>query len=103
MILRYGALDPLINIINNAKNELVLQHGTWALSNLCRGRPPPKFDAVSRAIPIFSYVIQKTETTETLADAAWAMTFMTDGKDERIEMVVNTGIIPSLVKHIEYI
>lgn len=43
MILKANGLDPLIKIITTTNNKNTIKHGTWALSNLCRGRPLPDF------------------------------------------------------------
>jgi importin subunit alpha-1 len=54
MILKCGGLDPLLHIISTSNNKSTIKHGTWALSNLCRGRPLPKFELVKKAIPVLA-------------------------------------------------
>jgi hypothetical protein len=101
MILKLGGLEPLLIIIDTAKNKNTIKHGTWALSNLCRGRPLPDFEAVKRSIPTLSKVIQEEVDAEVLTDAAWAMSYLSDGDEHRINMVIQTGIVPALVKHLD--
>ncbi|KRX01871.1 Armadillo-type fold [Pseudocohnilembus persalinus] len=97
MILRSGGLQPLIAIIQNATTKAAIKHGTWALSNLCRGRPLPKFQLVKDALPILAQVLMRTTEAEILGDAAWALSYLSDGDESRIDMVIQTGIIPTLI------
>lgn len=76
MILKAGGLDPMIKLLKNTTNRHTIKHGTWALSNLCRGRPFPKFDLVKNAIPPLAQVIKEEEDPEILTDAAWAMSYL---------------------------
>jgi len=101
MILKLGGLDPLLYIIDNSKNKNTIKHGTWAVSNLCRGRPLPDFDLVKKAIPTLSRVMQEEVDPEVLTDAAWAISYLSDGDENRIDMVIQTGIVPALVKHLD--
>ena len=41
MILKCNGLKPLVNILLNTQDKNIIKDGSWALSNLCRGLPPP--------------------------------------------------------------
>jgi hypothetical protein len=100
-ILEWGGLEPILNLIKNGATNAIIKHGTWAISNLCRGRPKPNSYFIDVAIPTFAAVIQTEHDAETLTDACWAMSYLSDGDDNQIKKVVDTGIIPSLVKHLD--
>jgi importin subunit alpha-1 len=59
MILKNKGLPPLILLVQGATNRNTIKHGTWAISNLCRGRPLPDFNLVKEAIPIICKVIME--------------------------------------------
>lgn len=97
MILKCGGLDPLIAVLHKTTNKTTIKHGTWAVSNLCRGRPLPKFEFVKNSIPVLGKVIQESTDTEVLTDAAWALSYLSDGDDNRIDMVIKAGVIAPMV------
>eukprot|EP00051_Salpingoeca_urceolata_P021194 m.327763 g.327763 ORF g.327763 m.327763 type:complete len:496 (+) comp19749_c0_seq2:132-1619(+) len=93
-LLQAGCLPALLGILERvgrtAKLSL-MRNCTWAVSNLCRGRqPPPDFDAVRVAIPVCARLIFATDD-EVVGDACWALSYMSDGPNEQIQAVIDSG------------
>lgn len=42
-VIRNGGIPNLIYATSNVKSMDLIQPGAWALSNLCRGTPPPNY------------------------------------------------------------
>jgi len=99
-----GAIDPLIKIMEEALSTRDLQsirEGNWALSSLCRKKPLPPYEEIKAALPIFVKVIMSEEAADTLKDALWSLVNLSNGDEVRIQQVIDTGVVPSLVKLIE--
>jgi importin subunit alpha-1 len=97
-ILSENALQPLLLNITQASSISVLRNCTWALSNFCRGKPQPEVEKLREAIPILSQLIIHEYDLEAMVDATWAFSYLSDGDDRRIQLIIDAGLVPALIK-----
>jgi len=101
-VITSGALKPLLNSCAPQSQPTVsmLRNATWAISNLCRGKPQPDFNMVVHCIPCLNYLLQSSDE-EVLTDACWAVSYLTDDNtstNAKIQAVIDGGIAPKVVK-----
>ena len=89
---------PFVSLMNIAApaSKSLLQNVVWALSNLCRGKPQPDLSLVAPAIPHLSSLLV-SDNSNCLMDAVWALSYLSDGGDDRIQAVMNGGTADRLV------
>ncbi len=91
-------LTTLVAEMNSGYHNFDLaKNTTWAVSNLCRGKPSPPWEQVAVALPILAQLIQEDEE-DLVGEAAWAIAYMLDDSSRALEDVIRVGIVPRLVQ-----
>ncbi|MBA0764094.1 hypothetical protein Gotri_013465, partial [Gossypium trilobum] len=114
LVLGNGALMPLLAQLNERSKLSMLRNATWTLSNFCRGKPPTPFEqveiveasvdiiiievfTVKPALPVLRELIYLNDE-EVLTDACWALSYLSDGPNDKIQAVIEAGVCPRLVE-----
>jgi importin subunit alpha-6/7 len=75
-----------------------LRNASWTLSNLCRGKIPPEYKLIERAIPALVKVLIENDNVEILIDVCWALSYLSDSGEDRVMKMLEYPIIPRLIK-----
>ncbi|CAN1352962.1 Importin subunit alpha-1b [Linum perenne] len=97
LVLGNAALMPLLAQFSDQAKLSMLRNATWTLSNFCRGKPQPSFDQTKPALPVLERLIHSNDE-EVLTDACWALSYLSDGTNDKIQAVIEIGVCPRLVE-----
>lgn len=97
LVLGSGGLFPLLQQLNEHAKLSMLRNATWTLSNFCRGKPQPNFEQVKPALSALQRLIH-SQDEEVLTDACWALSYLSDGTNDKIQSVIESGVFPRLVE-----
>lgn len=97
LVLQSGGLNPIMRLLDDTTKATLMRNATWTLSNLCRGKPPPPLEWVTPALPTFATLLCSSDM-EVLTDASWALSYLSDGSNDRIQVVIQSGVCQRLVE-----
>lgn len=97
LVLGHGALVSLLSQLNENAKLSMLRNATWTLSNFCRGKPQPPFEQVRPALPALQHLVYSNDE-EVLTDACWALSYLSDGTNDKIQAVIEAGVCQRLVE-----
>mmetsp|Transcript_15447 Transcript_15447/g.22971 ORF Transcript_15447/g.22971 Transcript_15447/m.22971 type:complete len:538 (-) Transcript_15447:294-1907(-) len=96
-VLGQGSMQPLLAQLTERSKLSMLRNATWTLSNFCRGKPQPDFEMVRPALPALAHLIHSNDD-EVLTDACWALSYLSDGANDKIQAVIEAGVCQRLVE-----
>mmetsp|Transcript_33875 Transcript_33875/g.61566 ORF Transcript_33875/g.61566 Transcript_33875/m.61566 type:complete len:546 (-) Transcript_33875:52-1689(-) len=97
LVLQAQAMGPLLQQLTEHAKLSMLRNATWTLSNFCRGKPQPDFALVRAALPTLAKLVYSVDE-EVLTDACWALSYLSDGVNEKIQAVIESGVCSRLVE-----
>ncbi|KAL9235723.1 hypothetical protein vseg_010462 [Gypsophila vaccaria] len=100
-VLSEGAMMPLLAQFNRKAESTMMRNATWTLSNFCRGKPQPSFEQTSPALPVLERLIHSFDD-EILTDACWALSYLSDGTNDKIQAVIDAKVVPRLIELLLY-
>lgn len=96
-VISLGVVQPLLMFINPEIPISFLRNVTWVVVNLCRNKdPPPPIETIQSLLPALCELVHHPDTN-ILVDTVWALSYLTDGGNELIQMVIDSGVVPFLV------
>lgn len=97
LVISLGVVPPLLTFIKPEIPITFLRNVTWVIVNLCRNKdPPPPADTIRELLPALNLLIHHTDIN-ILVDTVWALSYLTDGGNTQIQMVIDSGVIPKLI------
>ena len=99
-VLAGGALPALVHLASRgieSDDASVLRNVARALCSLCSMKPYPALPLVCAALPVLSALVCVGDM-QTVVEAVWALSCISDGSKDRVQAVIDAGVGPRLVQ-----
>ncbi|KAG1655593.1 Importin subunit alpha-3 [Nymphon striatum] len=96
-VISLGVVPPLLAFIVPDIPVTFLRNVTWVIVNLCRNKDPaPPAETIKLLLPALNFLITHDDMN-ILIDTVWALSYLTDGGNDQIQMVIDSGVVPHLI------
>uniref|UniRef100_A0A6T1LNL5 Importin subunit alpha n=1 Tax=Alexandrium monilatum TaxID=311494 RepID=A0A6T1LNL5_9DINO len=101
-VLEAGGLAPILESLRREDPPAtLLRTAAWAISNLCRGDPPPAAAAVLPAVRPLVDLLSTVADEEVVRDACWSLFYLCR-QDECVEPAVRAGLVARASELLEH-
>ena len=95
-VLAQGVMPYLIELTRESNKGTLRRNATWSISNLFRGKPAPLMQLIQPAVrPLVELL--KSSDTQLIQDACWALSYISDGDNLKIQVLIEAGACVLLV------
>ncbi|VVC37270.1 Importin subunit alpha,Atypical Arm repeat,Armadillo-like helical,Armadillo-type fold,Importin- [Cinara cedri] len=93
---------PILKSLLEKPIEVTAQQNiVWTISNLCRSKnPPPDFTQLLPCVPLLVDMLKHTDF-QVVSNACWALSYLTDGSNEKIQVILEAGALNSILKYLD--
>eukprot|EP01060_Flectonema_neradi_P025550 TRINITY_DN3435_c2_g1_i1.p1 TRINITY_DN3435_c2_g1~~TRINITY_DN3435_c2_g1_i1.p1 ORF type:complete len:527 (+),score=115.22 TRINITY_DN3435_c2_g1_i1:51-1631(+) len=102
-MLELDALKIIQQIVHNNPSETILRNATWCMSNLVRKEKDAEL--ANKTLPLIMPVLPTfrelltAKDKQVVCDACWALSYVSDGNNNRIQLVMQLPeIVPTLMR-----
>ena len=95
-VIQLGFAEPLLCFIKPEIQTSFLRTIVWAVKNLCSKDPLPPVATISSLLSSLRVLVHHPDTN-VLIDTVRALAYLTDGGNDIIQMVIDSGVVPFLV------
>lgn len=99
-VIQANGVAGLLSVFRNDAKISMIRNATWSVSNLCRGKPQPKFEQIHHVLPMLAKLVMMDDV-EVITDATWALSYISDDTgptNQKIQAVIDVGVLPRLVQ-----
>eukprot|EP00026_Physarum_polycephalum_P009036 Phypoly_transcript_09146.p1 GENE.Phypoly_transcript_09146~~Phypoly_transcript_09146.p1 ORF type:complete len:465 (+),score=94.08 Phypoly_transcript_09146:26-1396(+) len=101
LLLEMEILSPILKLFSHEFKTTLYRNVTWALASLFRKKPRVSIHLVQPFVPYLAKLLD-TPDKEVLADACWALSYISDTGEIGIHTVLETGVARRFVELLEY-
>lgn len=101
-IIQKNGVSMILKLVDKSTHKSLLKRAAWAISNICRGTPLPKYEAIKNALSsLAKIIVSNILNDDELSDCLWAISNHTnEGQKTRIQRIVEINNFVGCLIHI---